>query len=158
MSYSNLLYYLAVHNQICIMWSQVFKWMNYNSSYTHTHTQTNVKIPDSGNNKLELRRHMIFPQKNILYFSKFLGNWRAILLISKRSKVMRNLDRILKSRDITLLIKVCMVKAVVFPVMYGCESWTIKKAECQRTDAFKLLCWRRLLRVHWTARRPNHQP
>ena len=76
--------------------------------------QANVKIPDGGNNKLELRRHMIFPQKNILYFSKFLGNWRAILLIFKRSKVMRNLDSILKSRDITLLIKVCMVKAMVF--------------------------------------------
>ena len=69
---------------------------------------------------------------------------------------MRNLDSILKSRDITLLIKVCMVKAMVFPVvMYGCASWTIKKAECQRTHAFKLLCWRRLLRVPWTARRSN---
>ena len=114
MSYYNLLYYLSVHNQICLTWSQVFKWMNYSSSYTHTHIQANVKIPDGGNNKLELRRHMIFPQKNILYFSKFLGNWRAILLIFKRSKAMRNLDSILKSRDITLLIKVCMVKAMVF--------------------------------------------
>ena len=63
-------------------------------------------------------------------------------------KVMTNLDRILKSRDITLLTKVHLVKAMVFPVaMYGCESWTIKKAECQRTDAFELWCWRRLLRV-----------
>ena len=71
-------------------------------------------------------------------------------------KVMTNLDSILKSRDITLLTKVCLVKAMVFPVvMYGCESWTIKKAECQRTDAFELWCWRRLLRVPWTARRSN---
>ena len=68
---------------------------------------------------------------------------------------MTNLDNILKSRDITLLTKVCRVKAMAFPVMYGCESWTIKKAECQRTDAFKLLCWRRLLRVPGTARRSN---
>ena len=68
------------------------------------------------------------------------------LLLGK--KVMTNLDSILKSRDITLLTKVCLVKAMVFPVvMYGCESWTIKKAECQRIDSFELWCWRRLLRV-----------
>ena len=71
-------------------------------------------------------------------------------------KVMTNLDRILKSRDVTLPTKICLVKAMVFPVvMYGCESWTIKKAECQRIDAFELRCWRRLLRVPWTTRRPN---
>ena len=71
-------------------------------------------------------------------------------------KVMTNLDSILKSRDITLLIKVCLVKAMVFPVvMYGCESWTIKKAECQRIDAYELWFWRKLLRVPWTARRSN---
>src|SRR5574340_958552 len=71
-------------------------------------------------------------------------------------KVMTILDSILKSRDITLPTKVHVVRAMVFPVvMYGCESWTIKKAECQRTDAFKLWCWRRLLRVPWTARRSN---
>ena len=69
---------------------------------------------------------------------------------------MTNLDSILKSRDITLPTKVCLIKAMVFPVvMYGCESWTIKKAECQRVDAFELWCWRRLLRVPWTARRSN---
>ena len=73
-----------------------------------------------------------------------------------RRKVMTNLDRILKSRDITLSTKVHLVKAVVFPVVvYGCDSWTIKKAECQRIDAFELWCWRRLLRVPWTARRSN---
>ena len=71
-------------------------------------------------------------------------------------KVMTNLDSILKSRDITLSTKVHLVKAMVFPVvMYGCESWTVKKAECQRIDAFELWCWRRLLRVPWTARRSN---
>ena len=71
-------------------------------------------------------------------------------------KVMTNLDCILKSRDITLPTKVCLVKAMVFPVvMYGCESWTIKNAECQRIDAFELWCWKRLLRVPWTARRSN---
>ena len=69
---------------------------------------------------------------------------------------MTNLDRILKSRDITLSTKVCLVKTMVFPVvMYGCESWTIKKAERRRIDAFELWCWRRLLRVPWTARRSN---
>ena len=70
-------------------------------------------------------------------------------------KVMTNVDSILKSRDITLPTKVHLVKVVVFPVIYGCESWTIKKAECWRTDAFELRCWRRLLRVPWTARRSN---
>ena len=69
---------------------------------------------------------------------------------------MTNLDSILKSRDITLPTKVRLVKAMVFPmVMYGCESWTVKKPECQRIDAFELWCWRRLLRVPWTARRSN---
>ena len=71
-------------------------------------------------------------------------------------KVMTNLESILKRRNITLSTKVHLVKAMVFPVvMYGCESWTIKKAECRRTDAFELWCWRRLLRVPWTARRSN---
>ena len=69
---------------------------------------------------------------------------------------MTNLDSILKSRDITLPTKVCLVKAMVFPaVMYGCDIWTVKKAECQRIDAFERWCWRRLLRVPWTARRSN---
>ena len=71
-------------------------------------------------------------------------------------KVMTNLDSIFKNRDITLPTKVCLVKAMVFPVvMYGCESWSVKKAECRRIDAFELWCWRRLLRVPWTARRCN---
>ena len=71
-------------------------------------------------------------------------------------KAITNLDSIIKSRDITLPTKVCLVKAMVFPVvMYGCESWTVKKAECLRIDDFEMWCWRRLLRVPWTARRPN---
>ena len=80
-------------------------------------------------------------------------NKRCLLL---GRKVMTNLDSILKSRDITLSTMACLVKAMVFPlVMYGCETWTIKKAECQRIDAFELWCWRGLLRVPWTARRSN---
>ena len=79
---------------------------------------------------------------------------RRRLLLGRRA--MTNLDSVLKSRDITLLTKVHLVKAIVFLVVtYACKSWTIKKAECQRTDAFKLWCWRRLLRVPWTARRSN---
>ena len=82
------------------------------------------------------------------------GEIKRHLLLGR--KVMTSLDSILKNRAITLPTKVHLVKVVVFPVvMYACESWTIKKAECRRTDAFKLWCWRRLLRVSWTARRPN---
>ena len=81
------------------------------------------------------------------------GIKRRLLL---RRKVMTNLDSIFKSRDITLPTKVCLVTAMVFPVvMYGCESWTVKKAEHRRIDVFELWCWRRLLRVPWTARRSN---
>ena len=91
------------------------------------------KIIANGDYSHEIKRHL------------FLGR-----------KVMTNLDNILKSRDITLPTKVRLVKAMVFPVvMYGCESWTVKKAECKRIDAFELWCWRRLLRVPWTARRSN---
>ena len=91
------------------------------------------KITADGDCSHEIKRHML------------LGR-----------KVMTNLDSILKSRDIILPTKVCLDKAMVFPVvMYGCESWTIKKAEHRRTDAFELWCWRRLLRVPWTARRSN---
>ena len=76
--------------------------------------------------------------------------------LSLGRKAMTNLDEVLKSRDIILPTKIRMVKGMVFPVvMYGCESWTIKKAECQRIDVFKLWCWRRFLRVTWTARRSN---
>jgi len=91
------------------------------------------KITADGDHSHEIKRHLL------------LGR-----------KAMTNLDRILKSRDITLPTKIRLVEAMVFPiVIYGCESWTIKKAERQRIDAFKLSCWRRLLRVSWTARRSN---
>ena len=80
---------------------------------------------------------------------------KKVLLLGR--KVMTSLVIILKSRDITLPTTVCLVKAMVFPmVMYECASWTVKKAECRRIDAFELWCWRRLLRVPWTARRSNH--
>ena len=91
------------------------------------------KITADGNCSHEIKRHLL------------LGR-----------KVMTNLDSILKNRGITLSKKVCLVKAMAFPVvMYGCERWTVKKAECRRIDAFELCCWRRLLRVPWTARRSN---
>ena len=78
------------------------------------------------------------------------------LLLERKAMSMTNLDSILKSRDITLPTKICLVKAMVFPVaMYGCESWIIKKAEHWRIDAFEMWCWRRLLRIPWTARRSN---
>ena len=89
-----------------------------------------------------------------IHFSDCSHEIKRRLLLER--KVMTNLDSILKSRDITLLTKVCLVKAMVFPVvMYGCESQTTKKAERQRIDAFELWCWRRSLRVPWTARRSN---
>ena len=97
-----------------------------------------------------------------LYFlgSKVAADGDGSLEIKRRlllgRKVMTNLDSIFKSRDITLPMKVRLVKAMIFPVvMYGCESWTVKKAECQIIDAFELWCWRRLLRVPWTSRRSN---
>ena len=94
----------------------------------------------------------------------FLGAPKSLQMVIAAMKlkdaysleVMTNLDSIFKNRDITLPTKVCLVKAMVFPVvMYGCESWTVKKAERRRIDAFELWCWRRLLRVPWTARRSN---
>ena len=95
--------------------------------------------------------------KNVVFFVFVYILLHAIIrhfLLGR--KAMTNLDTILKSRDISLPTKVCLVKAMVFPVvMYGCERWTIKKAEHRRTDAFELWCWRRLLRVSWTARRSN---
>ena len=86
--------------------------------------------------------------------SWFMRGYKRHLLLGR--KVMTNLDSIFRSRDITLPTKVRLVKAMIFPVvMYGCESWTVKKAECWRSDAFELWCWRRLLRVPWTERRYN---
>ena len=96
----------------------------------------------------------IFWGSKIIADSDFSHEIKRRLLLGR--KVMTNLYGILKSRDITLPTKVCLVKAMVFPVvMYGCEGWTVKKAECRRIVAFELWCWRRLLRVPWTARRSN---
>ena len=102
---------------------------------------------------METVTDFIFLGSNITVDSDRSHEIKRHLLLGR--KTMTNLDSILKSRDITLLTKVSLVKAMVFPVVYGCESWTIKKAECQRIDAFELWCWRRLLRVPWTARRSN---
>ena len=103
---------------------------------------------------METVRDFIFGGSKITADSDCSHEIKRHLLLGR--KVMTDLDSILKSRDITFPTKVHLVKALVFPVvMYGCTSWTIKKAECQRIDAFELWCWRRLLRVPWTARRSN---
>ena len=103
---------------------------------------------------METVRDFIFGGSKITADDDCSHEIKRCLLLGR--KVMTNLDSILKSRDIILPTKVCLVKAMVFPVvMYGCESWTVKKAECQRIDAFELWYWRRLLRVPWTARRSN---
>ena len=102
---------------------------------------------------METVRDFIFLGSKITEDSDYSQEIKRHLLLGK---AVTNLDSILKSRDITLPTKFHLVKAMVFPVVrYGCESWTIKKAECWRTDAFELWCWRRLLRVPWTARRSN---
>ena len=106
------------------------------------------------NEKYEINRYKLLYIKQISNKDLLYSTGKRRLLLGR--KVMTNLDSIFKSRDITLSTKVHLVKAMVFPVvMYGCESWTVKKAESRRIDAFKLWCWRRLLRVPWTARRSN---
>ena len=103
---------------------------------------------------VETVRDFIFLDSKIIVDGECSHEIKRHLLLGR--KVMTSLDSILKSRDITLPTKICLVKAIVFPVvMYGCDSWTIKKAEHRRIDAFELWCWRRLLRVPWTARRSN---
>ena len=103
---------------------------------------------------METVADFIFLGSKIFADGDFSHEIKRCLLLGR--KAMTNLDSILKSRDITLPTKVCLVKAMVFlVVMYGCESWTIKKAECWRIDAFELWCWRGLLRVPWTTRRSN---
>ena len=105
--------------------------------------------------KVEIATNFIFLDSKITVHRDCSHKIKRCLLLGR--KAMTNLDSILKSRDITLLTKVHIVKVTVFSVvMYGCENWTIKKVECQRTDAFELWCWRRLLRVLWTAKRSNY--
>ena len=104
--------------------------------------------------KAEAVTDFIFLGSKTIVDNKYSYEIKRWLLLGR--KTMANLDSVLKSRDITLPTKVCQVKAMVFPVvMYGCESWTVKKVERRRIDAFDLWCWRRLLRVPWTARRSN---
>ena len=103
---------------------------------------------------VETVKDFIFWGSKITADGDFSREIKGRLLLGR--KVMTNLDSIFKSRDITLARKVCLVKAMVFPVVvYGCESWTVKKAERRRIDTFELWCWRRLLRVPWTARRSS---
>ena len=103
---------------------------------------------------METVADFIFLDSKIIAYGDCSHEIKGRLLLGR--KVVTNLDSILKSRDITLPTKVSLVKAMVFPVViYRCESWTVKKAEHQRIDAFELWCWRRLLRVHWTARRSS---
>ena len=103
---------------------------------------------------MEMVRDFIFGGSKITADGDCSHEIKRCLLLGR--KIMTNLDSMLKSRDITLPTKVHLVKAIFFPVvMYGCESWTVKKAEHQKIDAFELWCWRRLLRVPWTARRSN---
>ena len=114
-------------------------------------TITSWKIDEE---TMETMRDFIFLSSKITADGDCSHEMKRCLLLGR--KAMTNLDSILKSRDVTLPTKVHLVKAMVFPVvMYGCESWTIKKTESQRIDAFELWCWRRLLRVPWTARRSN---
>ena len=104
--------------------------------------------------KLELATDFLSLGSKITAYTDCSHEIKGCLLFGR--KAMTNLDSVLKSRDITLPTKVHIVKAMIFPVVrYSCESWTVKKAECQRIDAFELWCWKRLLRVPWTARRSN---
>ena len=104
--------------------------------------------------KYLLKRYLTFLGSKITADGDCSYEIKRCLLLGR--KVMTNLDSILKSRDVTLPLKVCILKSMVFPVvMYGCESWSIKKAGCQRIDVFELWCWRRLLRAPWIARRSN---
>ena len=109
--------------------------------------------------KLNIQKTKIMASLHGKYMGKQWKHWETLSSWAPKSVQMvsmTNLNSILKSRDITLPTKMCIVKSMSFPVvMYGCESWTIKKTECQRTDAFELCCWWRLLRVPWTARRSN---
>ena len=130
---------------------------NLQTAFQSLHSyQLCMRIPvvPCSHQHLELVFQILFILIGLQWYRYFNLHFTNDLLLGR--KVMTNLDSILKSRDITLPTKVHLVKAMVFPVvMYGCESWAVKKAECRRIDAFELWCWRRLLRVFWTARRSN---
>ena len=122
------------------------------------------KITADGDCSHEIKRHLLFGRKAmtnldsiLFYYYYYFLLYNIVLVLPYINMHPPQIDSILKNRDVTLPTKVCLVKAMVFLViMYGCESWTIKKAECRRIDAFELWCWRRLLRVPWTARISNH--
>ena len=124
------------------------------------------KITADGDCSHEIKRHLLFGRKAMTnldsvlfyhYYYYFFLLYNIVLVLPYINMHPPQVDSILKNRDVTLPTKVCLVKAMLFLViMYGCESWTIKKAECRRIDAFELWCWRRLLRVPWTARTSNH--
>ena len=117
-------------------------------------TSSPITSWEIGGETVETVTDFVFSDSSIIADGDCSHEIKRCLLLGR--KAMTNLNSVLKSRDITLLTKVHVVKAMVFPVvMYRCESWSIKKSECQRIDAFKLWCWRRLLRVPWTARRSN---
>ena len=126
--------------------------LKFNSQKTEIMASGPITSWQIDGEKMETVTDFIFLGLKITPESDFSHKIKRCLLLGR--KVMTNLDSILKCRDIILPTKICLVKAMVFPVvLYGCESWTIKKAECRRIDSFELWCWRRLLRVPWTARR-----
>jgi len=136
----------AFRGKKAIGWRNLRLWPILPHPQSHSHKPKCLKINTEAN--------FIFEGSKITADGDCSHEIKRCLLLGR--KVMTNLDSMLKSRDITLSTKVCLVKAMVFPVvMCGCESWTIKKAECRRIDAFELRCWRRLLRVPWTAKRSN---
>ena len=128
--------------------------LKFNIQKTKIMASSPITLWQIGGETMETVSDFIFLGSKITADGDCSHEIKRCLLLGR--KAMTNLDSILKSRDMTLSTKVHLVKATVFPVvMYGCESWTIKKAESQRMDAFELWCWRRLLRVPWTARRSN---
>ena len=128
--------------------------LNLNIQKTKIMASSSITSWQIDGETVERVRDFIFLGSKVTPDGDYSHEIKRHLLLGR--KAMTNLDSILKSRDITLLTKVYLVKALVFPlIMYGCESWAVKKAEHQRTDAFKLWCWRRLLRVPWTARGSN---
>ena len=130
-------------------------WLEIQYSENKDHASGSITSWQIDGETVEIMADFIFLGSKITADGDCSHEIKRRLLLGR--KVMTNLDSILKSRDITLPTKVHLVKAMVFPVvMYGCESWTIEKAEHRRIDAFELWCWRRLLRVSWTARKSNH--
>ena len=128
--------------------------LKFNIQKTKIMTSSPITSWQIDGEKVEIVTDFIFLGSKGTANGDFSHRIKTLLLLGR--KAMTNLDSILKSRDIILPTKVRLVKAMVFPlVMSGCESWTVKKAECRRIDAFELWCWRRLLRVPWTARRSN---